>query len=280
MSNFQIHTDYGNTAIEFITFSDGSETCRIREDMIGDTSYVSVDVAVENATRDLVRIMLVKDAIDRFMLRDVRVYLAIGYMPQARADRVFESGMPHPLKVFATAINALNFDEVFIDDPHSDVTSALLNNVNICDQTSSLCYRLTQIERDFSSKFVLCAPDIGAAKKIFDTVQALEHETYIQAEKIRDVKTGNIVRCVVPTEGVEGRDILIVDDIADGGASFKFLAQRLKEAGARKVGLFVTHGIFAKGLQELRADIDYIICNNIVGDYVTVQDFIDFNGED
>ena len=47
---------------------------------------------------------------------------------------------------------------------------------------------------------------------------------------------------------LSNRRILIVDDICDGGATFVGLAKELRAAGAKKVYLYVTHGIFSKGL--------------------------------
>ena len=71
----------------------------------------------------------------------------------------------------------------------------------------------------------------------------------------------------------------MVDDIADGGASFKYLARKLKELGAAKVGLYVTHGIFSKGLETLKVDIDYICCDNLICSYINRQSISDFNNK-
>jgi len=46
--------------------------------------------------------------------------------------------------------------------------------------------------------------------------------------------------------------VLIVDDICDGGMTFKLLARDLLAAGAKEVHPYVTHGIFSKGLDTLK----------------------------
>ena len=51
---------------------------------------------------------------------------------------------------------------------------------------------------------------------------------------------------------IQNKTILIIDDICDGGMTFKLTAERLKELGAKEVHLYVTHGIFSKGLETLR----------------------------
>ena len=274
MSNITIHQNNKTISVSFTTFSDGSETCHLVGCTLDTRNTVWVNIDNEDSTRDLIRIGLVKDALSREKYQFVS--LNLGYMSQARADRVFGGGMPLPVKVFSDIINSYNFDEVIIRDPHSDVSSALLNNVTVIHQQELLGNHIRQIKQKMPV-ITLCAPDLGATKKIFDSVQMLGHETYIQAVKIRDVKTGNIIKCeIIDTEAIGG-DVLIVDDISDGGASFKFLAQKLKEKGAERVGLFVTHAIFSKGLEILEKDIDFIFCNDIIGTYINREDVRKFN---
>ena len=74
-----------------------------------------------------------------------------------------------------------------------------------------------------------------------------------------------------------GRNCLIVDDICDGGGTFIPLAKKLKNAGAKTVTLYVTHGIFSKGLDPLKEHIDYLAPFQIIGNYVTMQDIKQFN---
>jgi len=61
---------------------------------------------------------------------------------------------------------------------------------------------------------------------------------------------------------VKDKDCLIVDDLADGGRTFKFLAEALKNQGAAKVFLYVTHGQFNYGFDELKETIDHVYCTN------------------
>lgn len=266
--------------IEWITFSDNTETCTIKHGVKGDWSVPlcnedlsHIQINIEDGTRDLIRLGLVKDALERLGVHDVK--LTLKYFPQARADRVFQYGQPLPVKVFANILNSFKFKEVFIYDPHSDVSSALIDNVTVAQQHHTLRDKVGEIKR-YIPEFTLCAPDLGATKKIFDSVQLLGHPDYVQAVKIRDVKTGDIIKCDLTVDKVEG-NILIVDDISDGGASFKFLAQKLKEKGAEKVGLYVTHGIFSKGLEVLRGDVDYIFVDNIVGNHINREMLWKFN---
>ena len=56
---------------------------------------------------------------------------------------------------------------------------------------------------------------------------------------------------------------MIADDICVGGATFIALAKELKKKNAGKVVLFITHGVFSKGVDELfNSGIDEIWTTN------------------
>lgn len=276
LSNNRLFSD--NThKVTFITFSDGAENCQIdNAELLYNESGVVVQLDVENCTRDLVRLMLVKDVLDS--LGCTNVNLTMTYIPNARADRRFSVGSSHPMKVFANAINSMRFKSVTVADPHSDVATALIDNVNVIDQTQCFMSVLPQITR-VTKDYVLCAPDLGATKKIFDTVIHLGHAEYIQGVKIRDTSNGKIIKCDVMCDDLHGKDVVIVDDIADNGMSFKFLAEKLLTKNCGKIILYTTHGIYPNGLEHLSGVIDYIFYYNIVGNNVTHQHFTKFNNK-
>lgn len=264
--------------VQFVTFSDKTEMCKIlKPNLLEGQEDVLLQVDIQDGTRDIVRTLLVKDALDRLGVKSVR--LTLGYMPQARADRVFEKGQSLPIKVFADMINSAGFTKVYLDNPHSDVTPALINNVVVHDQHQCFKGALPQIRKEWGDDFLLCAPDNGATKKVFDSVTQLGHKSYVQVIKVRDVTTGDIVRCELATspEDFKGKTVVIVDDISDGGASFNHVAALLKENGAKSVILYVTHGIFAKGLEPLVGHIDAIYVTGFVGNYINHENVRKFN---
>lgn len=255
--------------IIFTTFSDGSENCEIEiTDRKGFFSSQCLTVSIKwfDVTKDIVRLLLVKDALDYILVNngatDKKLRLMCGYMPQARADRRFNPQMAHPLKVFANLINNMNFDCVVLQDPHSDVTEGLVNNCLIVDKCAIAQNHKLFIEKKLGKNYAVCAPDAGATKDVFKVAQYLEKE-FIQAMKVREVSTGNIVGTSVELPDEVPKAVLIVDDICDGGYTFIKLAELLKQKGVEKVGLLLSHGIFSKGKQCLKdGGIDYLFVNN------------------
>jgi ribose-phosphate pyrophosphokinase len=195
-------------------------------------------------TQDIITLLMLADALKRM---GTPIYaLHIPYFPYARQDRVCNPGEALSVKVMADLINSIEAKVVIVTDPHSDVTPALLNNVEV--RTAEHC----GIHDIIGSKLVIC-PDAGAEKRI----QKLR-VPYVMATKIRDVKTGDIIdtKLYDYENKVPGKDVIIIDDICDGGRTFIELAKVLKAHGAASVSLYVTHGIFSKGHAVFQRLID------------------------
>jgi len=214
---------------------------------------------------DVIKILMAKDALIRYGFRSVQ--LVIPYLPYARQDRVCNEGEAFSLKVFCEMINSANFSRVHILDPHSDVGSALLDNVVI--HSNEEYVRLAMELR--INPINLVSPDVGASKKCQRLMSTGLFDGLIKCDKSRDLKTGALTGFEVLSGDVEGKDCLMVDDICDGGGTFMGLAKELKIMGAGRMFLFVTHGIFSKGLDGLGDVFEKIYCTNSFKDVTHKQ---------
>jgi ribose-phosphate pyrophosphokinase len=209
------------------------------------------------------------------------IQLFVPYLLGARSDRRFHKGGTNYLaEVVAPVINSLELSRVVVMDPHSDVTAACINNLYILDNTLLLDYAGQQIygkDIEEVEDFMLVSPDAGAIKKMYKLAIDINYKRDIVfASKHRDVATGKILSTEVPYNGNSaGKDMIVVDDICDGGYTFvelgKILNGQMKRHTGRfdvqgKLYLIVTHGIFSKGLGELEEYYDGIFCTNSVQD--------------
>lgn len=205
--------------------------------------------------------------------RGLSVNLVYPYFPYARQDRVMNEDEPFSLKIFCDLVNSQSFASVTIYDPHSDVTPALINNCEVIPQWDVA--KMT-LPHEYFSSHLFISPDACAYKKLSKLVT--DDSQIAIGVKNRDLG-GNITHTAVfsPTP-IEGRDCLIADDICDGGRTFIELAKTLKAKGAKSVTLYVTHGIFSKGFEELKQHIDRIYTTNsfanIQNDYLFVREII------
>lgn len=200
---------------------------------------------------EIIELLLIVDAIKR--IGGYIHNLEIPYVPYSRQDRVNIQGECFSLKVFCFLINSIKAKEVFITDPHSDVTTALLNNVTVIPQ-----YEIFEKYFRNIGVFSLVCPDGGALKKIHKLASITHPSRVIECSKIRDTSTGEISGIRINDNHLAGRDFYIVDDICDGGRTFIEIAKVLKQHEARKIVLMVTHGFFTKGLEVFDNLIDEV----------------------
>ena len=166
------------------------------------------------------------------------IYLRMPYIPNARMDRVKGCDEVFTLKWFAAFLNSLAFKQVEVYDPHSNVSTALIDHVVVIDAGEMVKEVLTELAENGVNDILLCYPDEGAAKRYSDQ---LEHE-YIFCIKHRDWRTGKIEMLELTSpDKVRGRNILIVDDICSRGGTFTHTAKALKAAGAKEIFLYVSH---------------------------------------
>jgi ribose-phosphate pyrophosphokinase len=226
-----------------------------------------------NSFKDIEIIICAVNSIRNFnSTREITLYTP--YFLGARSDRQFQKGGVNYLKqVICPIINSLNFKVVTILDPHSDVLEACLNNFRKINNfpliDDALSYLIGEGEED---QIVLVSPDAGAYKKVFDVAKEFNIEKIITATKVRDLKTGQIIRTEVPTlDQHNNLKYVIVDDICDGGRTFVELAKAIKSSRpTAEIYLVVTHGIFSAGFGELGEYFDGIYTTNSVGDISNV----------
>ena len=165
-------------------------------------------------------------------------YLYMPYIPNARMDRVYADNEVFTLKYFADIINSLEFEKVTVLDPHSSVSTALINNISIISVESYIQNVIRKIRR-LDKSLIMYYPDEGAMKRYFKTISL----PYVFGIKNRDWETGEILGIDVAgmTDKIKDSEILIVDDICSKGGTFYYGAQKLKELGAEDIYLYVTH---------------------------------------
>ena len=170
---------------------------------------------------------------------DIPMALFMPYCPHARMDRVKDANDVFTLKYFAEVINSLHFNYVLCEDIHSNVASALIDNFYHIDPDYSTAKALYEnLSSDTLNEMIVCYPDEGAMKRYSDAIGV----PYAFGIKKRDWKTGKILGLdLMNKELVEGKDVLIVDDICSKGGTFFYTAKALKDAGAKNIHLFVTH---------------------------------------
>lgn len=242
--------------VEFMSFPGGERHVRLPVDgMFADTEDMGIAWTIEARVftpADIMDLMLVTDALRRVIPVGSQLNLLLPYVPYARQDRVAIDGEPLSIKVFCNLINALKFDSVEIRDPHSDVTSALLDNVRVAPTADLMMRAFGQKGCAYLLReCAFVAPDAGARKRVMKLAKQFKTDV-IFADKARDPVTGALSGAEVKGD-LPDRPLLVVDDICDGGGTFIELAKVLRAKTSQPLYLYVTHGLFTKGMEPLKA---------------------------
>jgi ribose-phosphate pyrophosphokinase len=193
---------------------------------------------------EIVSIAQLLDAIRSVTAANVQLILP--YLPYGRADRRFVEGDSDGLAVFGRLLGMMAYDIVTLD-AHSP--KAVRNIRHLLDVSPKPI--IEQVLQMIPGSTNILLPDNGARRYGFGD---------LSAEKQRDPATGKLSGFKVPDKAAFGADnILIIDDICDGGRTFIGIADALREAGVYKpLYLYVTHGIFSQGIGELLHRFEHI----------------------
>lgn len=201
---------------------------------------------------ELMQLAQLKNLLDWHTFSNVEsVYLYLSYLPYGRQDKPYDNNATFALSSFARIINSLGFAQVTIEDPHSSIALGLIGHSKAVYPHEELRAAILATDSD-----MIVYPDHGAVSKYVDVYK--HPLPYIYGEKVRCQSSGYIESYDLIGD-CQGNNVMIVDDICDGGKTFEILAKDLYINGALDINLFVTHGIFSKGLGPLiRAGIDRI----------------------
>lgn len=213
---------------------------------------------ITNAT-ELLMILLANDVLKREGFTHIQLHIT--YLLGARMDRVMAPGVPFSLHVIAGIINSAGFASVHILDPHSPVATTLIERsvavTNHRFAADAIAHYVAQYRPE---KYCIVSPDAGAARKIDELARYMGQIPVVHCTKVRNPATGTLSGFATDATNLDGQTCIIVDDICDGGGTFAGTAATLRQAGAGKVVLIVTHGIFSRGIQI--PDVDAVYCTS------------------
>lgn len=255
--------------VDFSTFPGGEEHVRVTGVASSGMSLI-IEARITNSSWWM-RLAMLDDALARL---GYSYTLKLPYLPYARQDRRCNVGEAAGSFRFCGYLHTLVACETLVlADVHSQAACRNLPTAfEVINQDQIFKSWNTLYDFVIGNQCVLVAPDKGAVEKTHNVAAALDVD-FISANKVRDQLTTKIIATTVDAPIDPARHYLIVDDICDGGRTFIELAKVLREKGATKISLYVTHGIFSSGFGELSKHFDTIFTtNSFYPRYVGVYD--------
>ncbi|KKU13860.1 MAG: Ribose-phosphate pyrophosphokinase [Parcubacteria group bacterium GW2011_GWC2_45_7] len=250
----QAHLKVGR--VEFKKFSDGEIYVRVGESVAQKKVYVVGTTAPP--ADNLIEMLLLVDALKT--AKALHITAIIPYFGYGRADHLVESGEALSAKLMANLLHCAGVRRVVAIDLHSPRVEKFFTMPLVHVRAQELLARTIKAElfNDQSSALTIVAPDHGAiplAKRMGRLLRA----RVAWFEKIRPQH--NVAQLGALHGDVAGKIAVLVDDMIDTAGTIAEAANQLKQHGAKKIIVAVTHGVLSgPALERLKqTPIDKVI---------------------
>lgn len=215
---------------------------------------------------DIMYFLNVCDALEKQGIPKLNIVAKIPYLPYARQDRVCNAGESFALEVFVKLLSTAYFEILIVWDLHSEVATNLFDEFGINHYYNKPQWICAKALPKFD---YLVAPDEGAKNKAGLHTNFLNGSSkLVTLSKVR--KDGKVIYEDYAYDTIQG-SVCVVDDLCDFGGTFLSLGEMLKRTQPKitSLNLYVTHGLFGKGVEELNKFYDTIYVHNLMNKSLT-----------
>ena len=226
--------ELGSTA--FIEFSDGEFQTSFEETVRG--SYVFIIQSTFPPSDNLMELLLMIDAAKR-----ASAYKVVAVMPYfgfARQDRKDKPRVSIGAKLVANLLTAAGVDRVMTLDLHADQIQGFFDLP--VDHLYASSIFVPYIKSLNIENLVIAAPDMGGTKRANVYSKFLETPMVI-CHKSR--KRANVIDNLTVIGDVEGKNVIILDDMIDTAGTVTKAAEMMMDKGAISVRVIATHAVLS-----------------------------------
>lgn len=223
-------------------FNDGETSPHFKTSVRGKRVYI---LCSPNTPLKIIQLLLSIDAAKRASASEI--IPIIPYFPYARQDKKDQYRGPIGARVMAEMLEERGSTSIITFDLHSDQIVGFFKIPVIHLRGKYLFH--DYILKISNSNTVLCSPDAGGLKRV-KKVRDLLYERnsavklpFISLDKTRDKP--NEVGEIEVLGNVEGKNVLIIDDMIDTFGTGAKSVEALLNAGALSVSMIVTHGVLS-----------------------------------
>jgi len=219
------------------TFSDGETQVEIRENIRGKDVFVLQSTSTP-VNDNLMQLLIIMDALRRASAK--RVTAIIPYYGYGRQDRKVKPRVPISAKLVADLITVSGASRVVSMDLHAGQIQGYFNIP--VDNIFAAPILLKYIQNHFNDHLVIVSPDAGGVERARAFAKRLDASLAI-IDKRRDAP--NVSQAMNIIGEVEGRSVIILDDMVDTAGTLTQAAVALKERGCAEIYACCTHPVLS-----------------------------------
>ena len=234
----KIAHSYGETLgeVNYRQFSDGELCPHIGESVRGHDVFIiqSTFPPADN----FMELLLLIDAAKRASAQNVNVI--IPYFGYARQDRKDQSRVAIAAKMIANLISTAGADRIMTIDLHADQIQGFFD-IPLDHLYASYIF-VPYLKELQLENIMFASPDVGGIKRARTFAKFLDADLAV-CDKYR--KEANKIESMRLIGEVDGKDVVLVDDLVDTAGTICKAALLLKEKGARSVRAMCTHAVLS-----------------------------------
>ncbi len=235
--NISKYLDVGLSQSNISKFSDGEINCQISESVRGRDVFI-IQPTCAPTNDNLMELLIMTDAIRRSSAKSITA--VIPYFGYARQDRKAAPRVPITSKLVANLLESAGITRVVTMDLHAGQIQGFFDIPvdNLYGSTVFVDY----IKNKNLQNPIVASPDVGGVARARNMAEKMGFDLVIVDKRREQANKSEVMNII---GDVEGKDVILVDDIIDTAGTIIQAAAALKAKGATSVTACCTHGVLS-----------------------------------
>jgi ribose-phosphate pyrophosphokinase len=239
-------------------FSDGEINIKIDESVRGKDVFI-IQPTGAPVNDNLMELLIMVDALRRSSAHTITA--VIPFFGYARQDRKAAPRVPITAKLVANMLETAGVERVITIDLHAGQIQGFFD-IPVDNLYGSLIFSNYIKEKNLKNP-IIASPDVGGVARAREFAKELGLEMVIvdkRREKANESEVMNIIG------DVEGKDVILIDDMVDTAGTMVKAAKALKTKGATSVMACVTHPVLSGPAYERieEGELDELIVSDSI----------------
>ncbi len=231
-------------------FSDGEIFVNTAETVRGADVYV-VQSTCEPVNDHLMELLIIIDAFKRASAG--RITAVMPYYGYARQDRKSKARDPISAKLVADLIATAGADRVLTMDLHAPQIQGFFNIPVDHLLGNPILYRYYASKFEHDQDVVVVSPDLGSVTRVRNFAAYLDAPLAIIDKRRPKANVSEVMNII---GNIEGKKVILVDDMIDTAGTISQGANALMERGAKEVHACCTHGVLSgPAIERIKASV-------------------------
>lgn len=253
-----LNLDCNLSKAEITRFSDGEISVKISESVRGKDVFI-IQPTCAPANDNLMELLIMCDAFKRSSANSINAI--IPYFGYARQDRKAQPRVPITAKLVANLLQSAGINRIITMDLHAGQIQGFFD-IPVDNLYGSILFRDYVANKNLKN-LIIASPDIGGVARARYFAELLGLELVIVDKRREKANTSEVMNII---GDIEGKDVVLIDDMIDTAGTICEAAHVIKKHGATSVMAIGTHAVFSGNACERinNSEIDEVVVSNSI----------------